>query len=166
LAVLEHLSAIAETLGSPGSVSLPARLVNEQGARCLGILPDAGPARGAHDGKHTGQIMEAVGHGELPFLWVSQANIARDFWDPEIAVKGLEEAPFLVYSGLHLAREEWRIAAALAARLGQPMPYASWRDILRDIAATVPGWDGIDPDCLGDGGIQYAATSLKEETLS
>jgi len=64
------------------------------------------------------------------------------------------------------AREEWRIAAALAARLGQPMPYASWRDILRDIAATVPGWDGIDPDRLGDGGIQYAATSLKEEMRS
>lgn len=50
-------------------------------------------------------------------------------------------------------REEWRIAAGLAGRLGRPMPYASWRDVLSEIATSVPGFEGCGPDMLGDEGV-------------
>jgi len=51
------------------------------------------------------------------------------------------------------AREEWRIAATLAARLGTPFAYASWRDVLRDIAANVPMFTECTPEAIGDGGL-------------
>jgi NADH-quinone oxidoreductase subunit G len=59
-------------------------------------------------------------------------------------------------------REEWRIAAALAARLGTPFAYASWRDVLRDIAANVPMFSECAPDVIGESGLPLDWTAVEE----
>ncbi len=57
-------------------------------------------------------------------------------------------------------RQEWRIAMQVAARLGSAMHYASSREMLADIAATVPIYVGCGPDALGDEGKRWFAEEV------
>ncbi|NLH98801.1 MAG: NADH-quinone oxidoreductase subunit NuoG [Chthonomonadales bacterium] len=59
-------------------------------------------------------------------------------------------------------RQEWRIAAQIAARLGTEIHYASSREVLADIAARVPLYAGCGPDALGDGGVRWASALAGE----
>ena len=52
-------------------------------------------------------------------------------------------------------KPDWLIFSEIAAQMGSGTPFFSARDILRDIAATVPLYAGMTPKSLGEGGIRY-----------
>ncbi len=201
--VLEPLGALAQALGDAWTIAVPASKVNEQGARDLGILPDTVPggSPSATFGFNSHEILESAGKGNVSVLWVSGLDVAQEYHDPAFAARNLEQAPFVVFSGMHLhatarmanvvlpvcsvaecdgtytnvegrvqrfykayepsldVREEWRIASNLAARLGCPMAYVTWRDVLAEIAAKVPIHRGCTPDRLAGEGV------LREEPV-
>jgi len=54
------------------------------------------------------------------------------------------------------SRQDWQIICDLAQRLGYPMKYSSWADILREINELTPSYAGITPERLETGfGIQW-----------
>lgn len=57
------------------------------------------------------------------------------------------------------AKPDWEVYAALAARLGRPMEYASSEEILREIAELVPSYAGMTPDTLAGGGVPWPAVA-------
>jgi NADH-quinone oxidoreductase subunit G len=50
---------------------------------------------------------------------------------------------------------DWFVFAQSAGLMGQPLPYTSSRDILRDIAASVPIYKDCGPRQLGDLGVRW-----------
>jgi NADH-quinone oxidoreductase subunit G len=50
---------------------------------------------------------------------------------------------------------DWFVFAQIAGLMGQPLPYTSARDILRDIAANVPIYKDCGPRQLGDLGVRW-----------
>ena len=56
------------------------------------------------------------------------------------------------------AREDWRIVAELAERLGYPMEYASEAKIFDEIASLTPFMAGMSYDRLGDHGLVWPCT--------
>ncbi|GDX40529.1 NADH-quinone oxidoreductase [Armatimonadota bacterium] len=62
-----------------------------------------------------------------------------------------------IYKAFDISLEikpDWLIFSEIAARLGGT-PYFSARDILRDISAQVPAYEGITPKSLGDEGVRW-----------
>jgi predicted molibdopterin-dependent oxidoreductase YjgC len=49
----------------------------------------------------------------------------------------------------------WLVFAQLAARMGAPPTYVSWRDILQEITQKVAIYKGCTPRALGDQGIRW-----------
>lgn len=66
------------------------------------------------------------------------------------------------FQGTGDVRDEWQVAAAIAARLGAPMRYAGWQDVLYDIAANVPGYSRCRPELLGDQGVRVDLSSMRD----
>lgn len=64
-------------------------------------------------------------------------------------------------------KPDWLIFTETASQLGSGSPYFSARDILRDIAATVPIYSQITPKSLGDSGIRrpYPDTVARSATV-
>jgi len=52
-------------------------------------------------------------------------------------------------------KPDWLVFAEVVAQLGGGAAYFSARDILRDIAASVPIYAGITPKALGESGIRW-----------
>ena len=63
-------------------------------------------------------------------------------------------------------KPDWLIFSEVATQIAGITPYFSARDILRDIAASVPAYSGITPKSLGENGVrwQYEAGSAKTFT--
>jgi len=57
------------------------------------------------------------------------------------------------------AREDWRITAELARRMGYPMHYESARDIFEEIARLTPSYAGITYDRIDRQGIHWPCPS-------
>lgn len=55
-------------------------------------------------------------------------------------------------------KPDWLIFAEISTLLGGSKPYFSARDILRDIAASVPQYADITPKTLGENGIRWEYT--------
>lgn len=67
---------------------------------------------------------------------------------------------FELAPGIH---PEWLIFAEIDARLGGPEPFFSSRDVLAEIARTVPAYAGCTWDKLGDAGIRWSYPDSKQE---
>jgi NADH-quinone oxidoreductase subunit G len=65
-------------------------------------------------------------------------------------------------------KADWLIFTETATRLAGGAPYFSARDILRDIAASVPLYQGITPRSLGENGVRwhYANSAAKPYTAA
>jgi NADH-quinone oxidoreductase subunit G len=63
---------------------------------------------------------------------------------------------------------DWFVFAQIAGLMGQPLPYTSSRDILRDIVANVPIYKDCGPRQLGDLGVrwEYPEAGNAEHTVS
>ncbi|MBL8040751.1 MAG: molybdopterin-dependent oxidoreductase, partial [Chthonomonas sp.] len=72
---------------------------NDRGAEMLGIYPDAGPnnqAITANAGLGTAGILKAAAEAKLDALWLVEANPIQQFADKALAIRALENVPFLV----------------------------------------------------------------------
>ncbi len=55
----------------------------------------------------------------------------------------------------HDIKPDWLVFTEVAAQLGSGITYFSARDVLRDIAANVPIYEGITPRSLGESGVRW-----------
>jgi NADH-quinone oxidoreductase subunit G len=64
-----------------------------------------------------------------------------------------------IYKAFDISPEikpDWLIFSEVATQLAGVSPYFSARDILREIAATVPIYAGMTPKAVGDGGVRWS----------
>jgi NADH-quinone oxidoreductase subunit G len=165
---------------------------NTYGALDMGLAPDLVPGRIPADkpGKSTGEIMEALGEGELRGVFLVGADPVRDMPDPRAAVEGLESAEFVVAIDLFhtdsnrfadvifpaagfaekegtitnlegrvqkvnrmrpppgSSRADWAILDDIAAHMDRPLGLTSAETIAKEIAETLPLYQGVTHDHL------------------
>ncbi len=93
---ISSLAKFAHQTG--GKFSLFALEGNDQGAMDLGVLPDTLPGGAASEqaGMDTRAILTAAAEGKLQALWLAGCNPLELFADKELALRALENVPFLV----------------------------------------------------------------------
>ncbi|HLV80063.1 MAG TPA: molybdopterin-dependent oxidoreductase, partial [Chthonomonadaceae bacterium] len=63
-----------------------------------------------------------------------------------------------IYKAFDLApdiKPDWLVFSEVAALLGSEWPYFSARDVLKDIAASVPIYAQVNPSALGESGLRW-----------
>ncbi len=102
--VLKALGNLAVITGNADRLNVPVTENNQQGAMDMGILPDSLPGYTSVDapGMNTEQMLKAAASGSLKVLWVVGGDLVNDFFDRDIAVRGLENSPFTIVHALTL----------------------------------------------------------------
>jgi NADH-quinone oxidoreductase subunit G len=100
--VVDVLGNLAVVTGNAANVNVPVTQNNEQGAIDLGILPDLLPGYVAapNPGMNTKQMLEAAASGRLQMLWIVGADPVTEFYDTDLATRGIENSPFTVVHAL------------------------------------------------------------------
>jgi NADH-quinone oxidoreductase subunit G len=89
---LPNAASLVSGLDALGVLSIYATGANDQGAHELGFVPGIG-------GKDTSSILEGCAKGEIKALWLAGVDPLTAFHDHDLALRALENVPFLVYSG-------------------------------------------------------------------
>ena len=102
--VISALGDLAEWTGNAGNVNVPVTVNNQQGAMDMGILPDMLPGYkpAENPGMNTRQMLEAAANGELKALWLVGTELLGDFYDKDLARRGLERCGFVVVNELFM----------------------------------------------------------------
>ena len=139
---LDNAAEVVGSLSALSAFSLYAIGANHQGAHELGILPGAGS-------KDTRSILEGCADGKIKALWLAGVDPLTSYPDRELALRAVENVPFLVYQG-HTHTEAAHYASVV---LPQTAPAESdgtytncegrvqrMRPILVAPGAAKPGW--------------------------
>lgn len=125
----------------------------------------ADPARTYHD---TDLVHRAL--DTCPFVVVSElaptetarrADLvlpAASFAEKDGTFTNCERRVQRIYKAFEISpdvKPDWLIFTEIAAQMGGGSPYFTARDVLRDIAATVPMYAGINPRTLGEFGVRW-----------
>jgi predicted molibdopterin-dependent oxidoreductase YjgC len=96
--VLTALGNLAVLTGNAANMNVPVTENNQQGAMDMGILPDVLPGYVPTEtpGMNTGQMLKAASTGALKMLWIVNVDLANAFHDRGLAIRALENCPFVV----------------------------------------------------------------------
>lgn len=100
--VVAALGNLMLATGNPENLNIPERVVNAQGAKDMGILPDLEPgyAPVAQLGKNAHEILESAAKGELQALWIAGEQILNTYHDKSLVRQALDQCPFVIVSEL------------------------------------------------------------------
>ena len=103
-------------------------------------------------------LTETAALADVVLPAVSWAEVDGTFTNLERRVQRANKA---VRDPQSKAAPDWMILDHLATRMGTNWPYADEKSITREIAETVPLYQGLTWDALGDQGQQYDASSVR-----
>ena len=102
--IVAVLGGLMSVTGNEANVNVPVTAFNAQGASDMGVLPDSGPGYSSVStkGMSTAAILKAAASGEIQALWIAGADLLKDYFDRDAALKALENCPFIVINELFL----------------------------------------------------------------
>ncbi len=112
----QSLTNLLASTNSEGNLNIPVHECNSLGTMDMGMLPGSGPGfTKCAGGMGTAEMLQASADGNLQVLWVMGADPVQNFHNNELAVRGIENCPFLVVSELTLTETAKRADLVLPA---------------------------------------------------
>ena len=102
--IVAALGNLATLTGNSGNLNIPVLEVNSQGAADMGVLPDVGPGyvSAGETGMNTQAILEAAAGRTLQTLWIVGSDVVNEYHDRELAMRAVENCPFVVVNDLFM----------------------------------------------------------------
>lgn len=114
--IYQSLTNLLASVKSDGNLNIPVQECNTLGTMDMGMLPGAGPGfAGCQSGMGTAEMLQASADGNLQALWIVGADPVQNYYNNELAIRGIENCPFLVVSELTLTETAKRADLILPA---------------------------------------------------